>query len=71
MPLTNQVKNQIAAQLDALFDAIAAGTAFTTNDWVHQSFAFTLSGQSYTVSIVPAGSAANPTVVLRLKRIPT
>jgi hypothetical protein len=70
MPLTNTVKNQIAAQIDALYDAIVAGTAFNTNDWIHQSFGFSAGGRQYTVVALPAGSTANPEVVLRLKRLP-
>jgi hypothetical protein len=69
MPLTNTVKTQISTQLDALFDAIVAGTAFTTNDWIHQSFTFSSGGRQYTVVILPSGSATNPEVVVRLKRV--
>jgi len=70
MPLTGQVKNQITAQIDAVFDAIDAGTAFENPDWIHQAFRFTANGRVYDVTVLPEGSYANAVVVVRIQRNP-
>lgn len=69
MPLTTTVKNQIAARLDTLFDAIEAGTAFETQDWLHDSRVFAVGERHYCVQMAPEGDVKNPSVVLRVKRI--
>lgn len=71
MPLTTTVKNEIAARLDALFDAIEAGTAFDTQDWLHDSRVFTAGTRRYCVQMAPEGDAKNPSVVMRIKRMTT
>lgn len=68
MPLTGQIKNQLTTQVETVFDAIEAGTAFDTNDWIHDSWAFTSSGRQYVVQITPEGSIGNASVVMRIKR---
>lgn len=68
MPLTGTVRNQITAQIDTVFDAIEAGTAFDNPDWIHQSFGFTANGHQYAVTVLPGGSVAHPEVIVRIQR---
>ena len=70
MPLTGTVRNQITAQIDTVFDAIEAGTAFENPDWIHQSFRFTSNGRQYDVTVLPEGTYANALVVVRIQRNP-
>lgn len=68
MPLTGAVRNQITAQIDAVFDAIEAGTAFDNPEWIHQSFAFTANGHQYVVTVVPEGTLTDAEVIVRIQR---
>jgi hypothetical protein len=70
MPLSNPVKNQITGQIDALFDAIIAGTAWTNDEWIHQSFVFTAGGREYIVVVTPEGNDAYASVRVIIKRRP-
>lgn len=70
MPLTGAVKNQITGQIDTVFDAIEAGTAFENPEWIHTSFGFTAGGNQYVVTVIPEGSYADAEVVVRIKRTP-
>lgn len=68
MPLTGTVKNQITAQIDKVWDAIVAGTAWTNPEWIHETFLFTANGFTYDVVVVPAGSPASPRVDVQISR---
>lgn len=71
MPLGASIRNQITGQIDAIFDAIAAGTAFENQTWEHQSFGFSAGGRTYVVMCRPGGDARYAQVVVTIKRIPT
>jgi hypothetical protein len=64
MPLNSTVKTQLATQIDQAFDAVEAGTAEGTHEWMHESFGFAVAGRRYVVSVRPAGRS----VVIRIKR---
>ncbi len=68
MPLTGTVRNQITGQIDVVFDAIAAGTAYDNHDWIHQAFQFSAGGFTYDVTVLPAGDLAHPSVVMNIQR---
>lgn len=70
MPLTGNIRNQITDQIDAVFDAITAGTAFDNAEWIHQSFNFSTGGRSYIVMVYPDGDSNYATVVVQIKRLP-
>ena len=69
MPLTGAIKNQITGQIDLIFDAIAAGTAFDTNEWIHTSFNFTAGGFTYNVLCLPEGDIAHPRVMVQIQKV--
>ena len=68
MPLTGSVKNQITGQIDAVWDAIAAGTALENLEWIHQAIFFTAGGFKYGVVVMPEGTLGNEMVVVKIKR---
>ena len=70
MPLTGNIRNQITNQIDDVFDAINAGTAFDNSEWIHQSFAFNAGGRDYIVQVLPEGYEQYASVICRIKRMP-
>lgn len=70
MPLTNTIKNQIAAQLDTIFDAIAAGTAFTNPESLTLSTTFTAGGRTFRLKVSPDGESGYARIIVLLKRMP-
>jgi hypothetical protein len=70
MPLPASPRNAILSQLNAMFDAMEAGTLFTNLEWAHQSFEFTASGRRFIVRAVPAGSDDYAIINLTIKRAP-
>ena len=68
MPLTGAVKNQITTQIDKVWDAIVAGTAWDNQEWVHEIFLFSAGGFSYSVTVLPAGSPSSPRVDVQISR---
>lgn len=68
MPLTGAVKNQITAQINKVWDAITAGTAWDNPEWVHETFIFSANGVTYNVLVVPAGGPSSPRVDVQISR---
>lgn len=70
MPLASAVKTQIANRLDAIFDAIEAGTAFTDPDSLTLSATFASGGRTYIICIRPDGDANYARISVLIKRKP-
>ena len=70
MPLPTSHRNAILAQLSAAFDALEAGTLFDSNEWIHQSFEFSIGGRTYIVSLQPLGDDRYAMINVLIKRRP-
>lgn len=68
MPIHASVRNQLLGMIDSLFDEVDAGTAFTSADWVHQSFGFTANGHSYVATVRPERYQSRASVIVTIKR---
>lgn len=71
MPLTGQIRNQMASQVEAAFNAIEASDETALAELSHQSISFSVSGVNY-IFMVGFGIGANssPAVTILIKKLP-
>ena len=69
MPLPNNHRNAILAQLNDAFDALEAGTLFEQG-FIHQAFEFSTGGNTYIAWLQPLGDDTYPQFAFRIKRRP-